>query len=326
MTRLRMFSIDEGWIDLSTLCKDVADGAAMCRQIADRVLFETGLTISVGVANNKVTAKLGSEYSPKGSKYKMPGTITAIPPEKYTEMCYGLSVDELLGIGGRIGPRMMSYGIRTIGDLATADTKNLMLRYGKMGRILQTRALGLDASPVVPGMTGSGCVKSFGNSTTTPFDLHTDKDVWAVIYNMAEAVGTRLRRHGYKARLVEVFFRNSEMFGCTRQHRMDSATDLTKTIAQQAFDLFRKNSPDRYAVRAVGVRAGDLQPSWYPEQTSLFVDPCRSAALSEMEKAVDNLRDRFGFWAVQRGVMLTVDPRLIINAAGDHTVHPHSFY
>lgn len=321
-----MFSIDEGWIDLTTICRDVEDGALVCKDIAEEVMFETGLTISVGVANNKVTAKLGSEYSPQGSKRKIPGTITAIPPERYEEMCYGLKVDELLGIGSRLGPKMCSMGLYTIGDLANCDPDRLQQKFGKMGHILQVRALGRDTSPVIPGHTCAPCIKSFGNSTTTPFDLCSDEDVWAVIYNMAEAVGMRMRRHGFKARLVEVSFRHSTMFGCSRQHKMALATDSSLTIAKQAFELFKQYAPRDYEIRAIGVRAGDLQPSWFPEQTTLFSDPMKSQHLSDMECAVDRIRERFGFYSVQRAVMMTVDPRLVINAAGEHTVHPHSFY
>ena len=321
-----MFSIDEGWIDLTTLCRDVEDGALICREIAKDVLFETGLTISIGVANNKVTAKLGSEYTPHGSKHKVPGTITAIPPERYEEMCYDLKVDELLGIGSRLGPKMNNIGIYTIGDLARCDPNYLHQKFGKMGNILQIRALGRDISPVTPGHTCAPYIKSFGNSTTTPFDLCKDEDVWAVIYNMSEAVGTRMRRHGFKARLVEVNFRHSTMFGCSRQHKIALATDCSLTIAKQAFELFKQHAPREYAIRAIGVRAGELQPSWFPEQTTLFADPMKSQRLSDMEYAVDKVRERFGFYSVQRAVMMTVDPRLVINAAGEHTVHPHSFY
>lgn len=320
-----MFSIDEGWIDLSPICRDVRDGAELAKDIAKEVLLETGLTISIGVADNKITAKLGSEYAPKGSKYKMPGTITAILPEEYPAMCYGLAADELLGVGGRMGPKLKQSCINTIGDLANADTQWLAQKFGKIGLILQIRARGLDSSPVTPGVTCAPAIKSFGNSTTTPFDITNDSDAWIVIYNMAEAVATRMRRNGFKARLFELSFRNSNMFTCTRQHKQEAATNVSRDVATAAFALFKKHTPERYQIRSIGVRAGDLQPSWYPEQTSFFCDPMAGKRHEDVEMAVDDLRRRFGFFSVQRAVMMTADPRLVINAAGDHTVHPHSF-
>lgn len=324
---VEMFSIDEGWIDLTAIARDVEDGANLIREIQKEVFLETGLTISCGVANNKVTAKLGSEYSPKGSKYKQPGSVTAIPPERYKEMCYGLAVDELLGIGARLGPRMMSAGLSTIGALAETSEVNVQGRFGKMGLILQARARGLDQSPVTPGTTGESIIKSFGNSNTLPFDLHKDEEIWAVMLNMSESVTTRMRRHGYKAKEVSFSCRGSDMSWASHQVKLENATDVSLEVAQNAFELFkrfyRKNG---FSIRNVGIRVADLKPSWYPEQTTFFDDPRKRQRRSDIEHAVDGLRQRFGFRSVSRAVLLQCDPRLVIDAAGGHTVHPHSFY
>ena len=134
-----------------------------------------------------------------------------------------------------------------------------------------------------------------------------------------------MRRSGLKARLVEISYRDSSMIGRARQHKMEFATDVSRDIAQQAYELFCKCNPRSFSIRSIGVRAGELVPSWFPEQTNLFSDPITNQKRSDVEHSVDALRRRFGYFSVQRAVLMAADPRLIIDAAGQHTVHPHSF-
>src|SRR5699024_320636 len=139
------------------------------REISSRIKSELGITASIGVANNKVTAKLGSDY-------KKHDAITRIEADNYKEVVYPLPVEDLMYVGACASRRLRAVGISTIGQLAECPVEFLERRLGKMVVILHMFANGRDVSPVqrtdhIPN------IKSVGNSATTPLDLVNEADV-----------------------------------------------------------------------------------------------------------------------------------------------------
>ena len=147
-------------------------------------------------------------------------------------------------------------------------------------------------------------VKSIGNSTTTPRDLVDDNEAKLILYLLAESVATRLRESGFRCRVIEISIRDTDLVWISRQRKIERATDLTDEIALEAYALFRGNYNWRKPIRSLGVRGSDLvsRQSW--EQWDLFSDQALYEKRRRVDAAVDNIRERYGFYSLQRGMML----------------------
>ena len=216
-------------------------------------------------------------------------------------------------------------GINTIGDLATTDVDILQRHLGKMGAILWGFANGYDDSPVRLENTHSE-IKSIGNSTTTPRDLETDEDVKIILYVLSESVAARLRENGFKCSTVEISIRDKDLLSFTRQTKVNHITNITSEIAETAFDLFKANYRWQKPIRSVGVRAKDLVTDNYWEQEDFFTDYAVRNKQIALDIAVDDIRRRYGFYSIQRGLMYNDKLLSHINAKEDHTVHPQSYF
>ncbi len=312
------FGIDESWLDVTDSVSLKGDGEQIAREISNRMKRELGITVSIGVSFNKIYAKLGSDY-------KKPDAVTTMYRSEFRDKAWGLPVSDLLYVGKRTGPKLQKLGIKTIGDLAQTDEKILNSLLGKMGNILWAFANGYDDSPVRCD-DAHAPVKSIGNSTTTPRDLTQDTDVKIVLTILAESVAARLRENGFRCRVVEISIRDRDLFSFSRQRKLSYATNVTKEIAEEAFRLFREHYGWDKPVRSVGVRGADLVNDNYWEQLDLFSTAEYREKQMKADNAIDDIRRRFGFFSVQRGLMYCDKELAAVDAKADHTVHPHGYF
>ena len=168
-------------------------------------------------------------------------------------------------------------------------------------------------------------VKSIGNSTTTPRDLETDLDVWIILMALSESVSARLRKHGFKCKVVEISIRDNGLNSITRQKRISQPTNITDEIVKAAFELFKKPYRWEHPIRSLGVRGSDLVMEDIPVQLDLFDNQEKREKLERLDRAVDEIRRRFGYFSIQRAAMYQ-DKVLSHLDAGTHTVHPHSYF
>lgn len=312
------YGIDESWLDVTNSCSLKGDGYQIAQEISNRMKKELGITVSVGVSFNKIFAKLGSDY-------KKPDAITTMYESEFRMKAWELPVSDLLYVGRSTNKKLESLGIRTIGGLAQMDEKILQSRLGKMGAVLWAFANGYDDSPVKRENT-SAPIKSIGNSTTTPKELETDEDVKIMLYILSESVAARLRENGFRCRTVEISIRDNELYSFTRQCKLDNASNITGEIALMAYRLFKANYRWDKPIRSVGVRGADLVNDNYMEQLDLFYDFQMREKQMKMDVAVDDIRRRFGFYSIQRGLMYRDRALSAVNAKEDHTVHPHGYF
>lgn len=311
------FGIDESWLDITESCSLKGDGMTMANQISSRIKKELGITVSIGVSWNKIFAKLGSDY-------KKPDAITEISKDNYKEIVWPLKAEELLYVGRATKRKLNQYGIRTIGELATADRKFLHRTLGKMGVVLSVFANGDDQTPV-SYEDEHAPIKSIGNSTTTPRDLENETDVSIIIYLLAESVSARLRENHFVGDVIEIFVRDNELHSFTRQRKISMPTNITSEIGSYAMQIFKENYNWNKPIRSIGVRVADLMTDMVPVQLDLFNNQERRDRQHKMDLAVDEIRRRFGYYSIQRGMMYQ-DRRLSsVNAKDDHTVHPHGY-
>lgn len=311
------FGIDESWLDVTESCSIKGDGMTVANQISSRIKKELGITVSIGVSWNKIFAKLGSDY-------KKPDAITEISRENYKEIVWPLKAEELLYVGRATKRKLNQYGIRTIGELATADRKFLHRTLGKMGVVLSVFANGDDQTPV-SYEDEHAPIKSIGNSTTTPRDLENETDVSIIIYLLAESVSARLRENHFVGDVIEISVRDNELHSFTRQRKVSMPTNITSEIGSYAMQIFKENYNWNKPIRSIGVRVADLMTDTVPVQLDLFNNQERRDRQHKMDLAVDEIRRRFGYYSIQRGMMYQ-DRRLSsVNAKDDNTVHPHGY-
>lgn len=311
------FGVDESWLDVTDSCTLKGDGFQIANQISNRIKRELGITVSIGVSWNKIFAKLGSDY-------KKPDAITVISKENYKDIVWKLPASDLLYVGRSTEKKLRTLGILTIGQLAQADPKLLKSLFGKMGLVLSLFANGEDQTPVNRENIHAP-IKSIGNSTTTPRDLETYEDVAIITYALSESVSARLRENNFACNVVEISVRDNELYSFTRQKKISNPTDITSEIAETALELFRGNYKWEKPIRSIGVRASDLTNPCCATQLSLFVDEEYRDKLRRADRTVDEIRRRFGYKSIQRGLMYCDRTLSAVNAKDDHTVHPHGY-
>ena len=316
--QIEPFGLDESWLDVTGSTELFGSAMDIAQEISDRIKFELGITASIGVSDNKITAKLGSDY-------QKPDAITRIERDNYKDIVYPLPVGELLYVGPATERKLRSIGIKTIGQLAQSSPDLLEYKLGKMGMILHTFANGLDVSPVQRS-DHIRAIKSVGNSATTPRDLVNDDDVRLMLYLLAESVACRMRELASKCTVVEVSVRDSELHWYSRQRKLAVPTCSSAEIAEVAFDLFHRSYPWTHPVRSIGVRGAGLVDGSVGIQTSLFDNDKRRSAWERIDVTVDELRRRYGYMSVRRAITMA-DPLLGgINPKDDHTVHPIGYF
>lgn len=316
--RVEAFGLDESWIDLTNAGFTFADGVRIAEEIRCRVREELGITVSVGVADNKILAKLGSDM-------KKPDAVTALSPEGFREQIWDLPVQELLFVGPSTRARLARLGVTTIGALARCDDSALRSLLGKNGPILKAYANGQDRTPVMPVDVRS-CVKSVGNSTTPPHDLTTPEDARCIYYLLAESVAARLREGGFRARCVSVSARTTDLVTRSHQITLPRPTNLTDEIVRAALTLFEERFSHGFPYRSAGLSCSMLSPDDEPMQLDFMGDEQRRIHTEQLERSIDELRRRYGHQIIQRGVVLQDRAYARINPVEDHTAHPVPMY
>ena len=314
------FGLDEAWIDCTGSWQIHGDGPTIAKKMSDTVKDELGITCSIGVSWNKTLAKLGSDY-------KKPDATTIISRDNFKKIVWLLPASDLLYVGSKTAAKLSNYAIHTIGDLAQTNPKFLQEKLGKVGVMLWQFANGMDSAPVAKYEYKDviAPIKSIGNSWTTPRDLLTDEDIWIVILLLAESVAARLRENHFRCRGVEVTLRDSSLFSFERQCKLQQPTMQEQEIAKAAYKLYKKNYRWGEHLRSIGVRAIDLRPETEPCQISFDCSAEKQEDLEKLESAIDNVRGRFGYYALQRGVMYCDRALSHCDAKGDHTIHPHGY-
>ena len=316
--QIEPFGLDESWLDVTGSTELHGSAMRIAEEISRRVKFELGITVSIGVANNKITAKLGSDY-------KKPDAITRIEEDNYKEIVYPLPVEDLLYVGPATSRKLRSVGISTIGRLAMCPEDFLVRRLGKMGAVLSMFANGRDISPVQKS-DHFPAIKSVGNSATTPRDLVCDDDVRIMLYLLSESVALRMRELASRCTVVELSVRDNDLSCFTRQRKLAAPTCSSAEIAETAYDLFRRNYSWAKPIRSIGVRGAGLVEATSYLQLSLYEDAAKRDRWERIDVAMDALRQRYGYMSIRRA-LVQLDPLLAgINPKDDHTIHPVGYF
>ena len=282
------FSVDESWLDVTDSQRLFGSGRKIADTIRERVRRELGLTLSAGVSYNKIFAKMGSEY-------KKPDATTEITRENYQKLLWPLPVGDLFFVGFATAEKLMSMGVRTIGDLARADREALSQRLGAQGPLLRSYARGEDRSPV-RRYDQKRKIQSVGHGLTFSRDLVGEQDIRTALTRLSDMVAVRLRRYQLKARGIRLEMKGTDLRSISRQQKLDAPTDLASEIREAAFSLVRSAWPMDRPIRLLTVTGYDLTDEEDPVQLSLFSGDGTAAheKNASVERTMDRIRDKFG--------------------------------
>lgn len=296
---VEQLSIDEAFLDV-TLLPDPAEDIA--RRLQARINSELDLPCSIGVASNKLVAKIANNVGKAEKRGPTPpNAIKVVPPGQEAAFLAPLSATELWGVGPRTAERLADLGIRTIGDLARWPEADLERRYGKQGRDLSRRARGLDDRPVETEQA----TRSVSAEVTFTKDIGQEESLRETLRRLSEDVGRRLRKSGLRGRTVHLKLRWPDFTTLTRQVTLPHPTDQDKVITLAATALFEKNWHQAAPVRLLGVGVSGFDEE--PYQLGLWDQPDEEDR--RLQDTLDALRDRFGSRAIRRASDLKRRPR-----------------
>lgn len=292
---IEQYSIDEAFLDMTGTEGLFGPPERAAETIRRRVRQELGFTVNIGIAPNRLLAKMASDF-------EKPDKTHFLTPADVPAKMWPLSVQALFGVGPSAAQRLNRMGIYTIGELAAVDPALLRGTFGVRGLTFWHYANGREEDPVTKRAARDN---TYGNSVTTPRDLATPEEADATMLALCESVAGRLRMDGRTARVVAVQLVDNAFRRRSHQTTLDNPTNATEEIYHIARALMRQMWPTR-PVRLVGVSAEKTGADNF-EQLDLFHDPRRSEKKEKLDRAADALRKKFGEDAVLRAKLLKPD-------------------
>jgi len=280
-------SLDEAFLDVSASIKLKGSPEEIAREIKRRIVATTGLTASIGLASNKLLAKIASDL-------RKPDGLVWIRPEEVTTVLDPLPIGRLNGVGRKTGARLEEHGIHTLGQLRLAPDSVLWPLFGRFTQRMRERAAGIDDRPVVADCEE----KSISAEETFEHDIRNRKELDAELADLADRTCARLRAKQFMTSQVQVKIRRRDFTTYTRQQSFSPPTQdgqLILDIARKLLAGWLEEQP-RVAIRLLGVGVARLSPAW---QLDLFASTS-AAADDKLGAAVDRIHEKFGEQSLTR--------------------------
>lgn len=295
---VEQISIDEAFLDVTALGEP---GEALAAQLQATIRDELSLSCSLGVASNKLVAKVATDVGKSLVRSgKMPQAICVVPPGDEVVFLAPLPATTLWGVGPKTAEKLAELGIHTIGDIAAWPAADLVRRFGQHGEDLARRAQGIDDRPIVT----ERAAKSISQETTFARDVTDRAFLEQTLREQAAEIAQKLRREDLMGTTVKLKIRWPDFTTPTRQLTLSQPTDEPETITEAALRLFHQIWPDGQPVRLIGVGISGLGAP--ARQLSLWDIPAaptpeEHARQQRVEAALAAIQARFGAGAVRRG-------------------------
>lgn len=288
---VEQISIDEAFVDLSDLREPAVE---IARQLQNQIWEELRLPCSIGVASNKLVAKIATESGKKAARGPdYPRALTVIQAGAEADFLAPLPVARLWGVGPKTEKRLAELGLQTIGQLAALGEARLGALFGENGREMARHARGEDERPV----TSEHVTKSISQETTFARDVRDGLVLEATLKELAAQVGENLRHEHLAGSTVKLKIRWPDFTTLTRQVTLPVATDLNEEIFQAARSLLQKVRAANQPVRLLGVGVSHLGPPI--RQMQLWGQA--SEKQRKLQAALDQLEEKYGKKVIERG-------------------------
>ena len=300
---VEVFSIDEAFLDVTHSHALFGTAETIAHQLKAQIRNKLGLTCSVGIAPNKLLAKLASDM-------QKPDGLTVIAQDRITAVLESVTIGDLCGIGKKLERRLNLLGIKNCGQLGRFPEDLLKKKFGIIGPRLRQMGQGIDDSPVM-ATEGDEQVKSIGHSMTLRKDIDTRQEILRYLLQLAEMVGRRARRYSVTGRTVSIYIRFADFFtNIQKQTTLVSYTNQSGAIYKTAVRLLDSIEISQ-PVRLLGICLSSLE--YQEQQPSLFAEERKKEQLT---RAMDEVNDRFGDFKVTFGSMLHTEEK------GSHVISP----
>lgn len=276
-------SVDECFLDMSGMDYIYKDIVKLAYKIKDEIKEKFGFTVNIGIANNKLCAKMASDF-------EKPDKVHTLFIDEIEEKLWPLDVKDLFMCGKQTTKELYKLNIHTIGDLAKTDEKVLERHFKSQGKYLKRAALGIDDSKVE---VKEAKHQSISTTETLPYD-YVDRDkLKEYIFKQTEELCRELRSKNFFVKTIGVIFKNNNFKSYSAQITLDNPTDNTKEILKSAYLVFDNNYKDD-PIRLIGVRFSNLTRE-KNEQVSLFdtVDEYNDNT-ENIQKTIDEINNKFG--------------------------------
>lgn len=290
--KTQRFSVDESFLDFSDMESLYPDYMKLAEEIKNRIKNEFGFTVSIGISNNKLLAKVASDL-------KKPDAIITLFPHEIKEKMWPLPIEDLFMVGRATAPKLHKLNIFTVGDLANYDLTILKNRFKSFGQVIWNYANGIDFSEVRKSNYLE--IKGIGNSTTIPFDVVDAETAHMVLLSLSETVGMRLRDSQNCCQVVSVSIRGGDLTFYSRQKKLPVATDSTRRIYESACYLFNDFWNGR-PIRHLGVHVTEFCSNDFYQYSLL--DTFNYEKDRKINKAVDEIRLKYGHKAIERSCFI----------------------
>ena len=285
---MEQISIDEAFLDVTGSGALFGPPENLARTIQQRIKDEVGLPSSLGVAGNKLVAKIASARA-------KPCGVLVVPCGQEASFLAPLPIERLWGVGKVTSQLLRSNGVSTIGDLARLPLPALQRLFGHGAESMRRRAVGIDDRLVSPESRH----KSVSQERTFARDVGSLDELLRCLLKMSDEVSSQLRREGEYARVVVLKMRYPDFTTITRRITLDQPTDLAEVLYDQAGRLLRRELGPGVKLRLIGVGAAGLTRG-----TQLTLFETQTEQLSRLSQAVDDIRRRYGNDSIRRASFL----------------------
>ena len=289
---IEIFSIDECFLDYGKVKNLYGDPYLFAQKIQQQIYETLGFTVNIGIANNKLCAKMASDFS-------KPNRIHTLYYTEIKEKMYPLPISNLFGVGKKSTEKLIKLGIRTIQDLACANTNQLYPYFKNQSMRLIELAQGIDESEVISVKEEN---KGISNSTTLEKDVTARLELIKVLESLSNNVALELRRQNKFTHVICVQLKDQYFRSYSHQKKLKNATNLTKEIFETTkllLDEMWKGEP----IRLVGIRLDQLSIN-SNHQVSLFEMVEKRDHDVNLEKTLDFLKEKYGYQIIENASLL----------------------
>ena len=289
---IEQMSIDECFLDYTPVKHLYGDEIKFAYKLKKEIYDKLGFTVNIGIGNNKLCAKMASDFS-------KPYKVHTLFEEEVESKMWPLEVDELFGIGKRTALKLHNLNINTIYDLAHADSKFLYKFFKNQAFDMIDAALGKGSDLVV---SEESVPKGIGNETTLNRNISSKEELYPYLLALSENVAIRLRKQNKYAYVVVVTLKNKFFKRFSHQKKLVNATNLTEEIYNVARDILNEMDVSD-GIRLIGVRLDKLSDT-SSHQVSLFENLEIREGNNNLEKTVDELKEKYGFKIIKKASLM----------------------
>lgn len=294
--QIERFSIDECFLDMTFYLRNRTI-YEIAQEIRTRIEQELGFTVNIGIAENKLLAKMASDF-------EKPDKIHTLWKEEIPTKMWNLPVLELFMVGKKTLPKLEKMRINTIGELASYPLEKLVKEFGKFGKTVWEYANGIDDSQVCFEQEKP---KGIGNSITLSEDIGQEEKLCQILLSLCDQVAFRLRKEELVAEVVNVQIKTKTFQVFSHQRKIETPTDSTKEIYKVAKELLKQVQKGRL-IRLLGVRVDHLSDK-AQKQLSLF-DKTNSDKQEKLDLTLDKLKEKYGSGFITRGGKMQIDSKI----------------